>query len=177
MKKNIFNLIIKTKKFVDDAHKILDKQEDSKSRIVTLTDSYKKLQQLSIKQDDLFKQAFTCLERECFRAAHVMAWAAFIDFIEEKIFEDGGKKIKKIRPNWKGKNPEELREGTAEFQIIDSLKDIGLCAKTETKAIQGLLNKRNECAHPNDYYPGLNESLGYISELLSRIDTLYKKSI
>lgn len=178
MKNFIYSdLIARTKRFSLEAHKILGKQEDSKSRIISLGSSYKALQQLSIKQDDLFRQAFKCLERECFRAAHVMSWAGFMDFLEEKIFEDNGAKIKSLRPKWKSASIEELREDVPEFQIIDSLKDLGLCTKTEVKALQGLLNKRNECAHPSDYYPGLNDSLGYISELMARIETIGKKKL
>ena len=47
--------------------------------------------------------------------------------------------------------------------------------KKEMKAFHGLLAKRNECAHPTSFYPGLNESLGYVSELLKRIETLQAK--
>jgi hypothetical protein len=45
------------------------------------------------------------------------------------------------------------------------------------KALHGLLNKRNECAHPSDFYPDMNGSLGYISELLSRVATLQTKTL
>lgn len=171
------NWLNKTEKFKSVAHKILEIHEDSKSRIIALSSSYENLSGLNIKQDDLFRQAFTCLERECFRASHVMAWAAFMDFIEEKIFEDDGKKIRALRPLWKASSPEEVRENVNEYQIIDSLDSIGLCVKSEKKALHGLLNKRNECAHPSEYFPGLNDGLGYISELLNRINTLKNKKI
>ena len=68
-------------------------------------------------------------------------------------------------------------KGYVEHQIIESTEAIGLCEKSERKALLGLLNKRNECAHPSDFYPGLNESLGYFSELLKRIETLRKKTL
>ena len=45
------------------------------------------------------------------------------------------------------------------------------------KALHGLLNKRNECVHPSDYYPDVNETLGFISELFTRAETLQKRSI
>lgn len=40
------------------------------------------------------------------------------------------------------------------------------------KALHGLLNRRNECAHPSEYFPDLNETLGYIGELFKRIKQL-----
>ena len=47
-----------------------------------------------------------------------------------------------------------------------------LLTKAEEKILKGLLSKRNESAHPSGYKPGLNEALGYLSELLNRIPTI-----
>lgn len=167
----------KTERFKTTAHKILQVHEDSRSRIISLGSSYKSLKDLSLKQEDLFIQAFTCLENECYRAAHVMAWAAFMDYIEKRLFDDGGEKLKKLRPKWNPSSPEDIRENITEHQIIDVLDSMGLCVKSEKKALHGLLNKRNECAHPTDYFPGLSDGLGYMAEILSRIKTLEKKKI
>lgn len=72
---------------------------------------------------------------------------------------------------------EELREKYPEHQIVEVTRDVGLCQENETKALLGLLNKRNECAHPSEFYPGLNETLGFVSELLKRIEVLRKKHL
>ncbi|KKT87338.1 MAG: hypothetical protein A2119_01810 [Candidatus Colwellbacteria bacterium GWA2_46_10] len=173
----IKDFLRKKELFEKDAHKILGTHEESRSRIITLNVSYDKLSSLNLKQDDLFRQALTCVERECYRAAHIMSWAALMDFLEEKVFEDGGRKIKKERPNWKVNSPEDLREEINEYQIVEALRSLGLCAKSEMKALHGLLNKRNECAHPTDYYPGLNDTLGYITEIINRTETLKHKRL
>ena len=123
------------------------------------------------------RQALRCVENELFRAAHVMAWAAFMDFLEEKLASDGLAKVRNVRATWKAKSIEELREHQPEYQIVDVAQAIGLCGKSETKALLGLLNKRNECAHPSGYYPHLNETLGYISELLQRLGRLAPKTL
>lgn len=161
--------------FEKEAHKILGIHETSKSRVVLLEATYKKLTGLSLKQDELFRQALRCVENSLFRAAHVMAWAGFMDFFEEKLASDGFVKLKATRPNWKFSTVEDLREQQTEYAIIEAAKDAGLCAKSETKALHGLLNKRNECAHPSNFFPDLNETLGYISELLKRVETLKSK--
>jgi len=70
---------------------------------------------------------------------------------------------------------EDLREVSTEYARIEATKVLGLCSKTEMKAYHGLLNKRNECGHPSCYFPDLNETLGYISELLKRIADLQKR--
>jgi hypothetical protein len=170
-------MLLSSKAFVAEAHAILGKHESSPSRVVLLEESYSKLAALTLKQDDLMRQALRCMENELYRASHVMAWAGFMDFLEEKLGSDGFVKLHAARLKWVFSSVEELREGYVEYQIIDAAWDVGLCEKSEAKALQGLLNKRNACAHPSDFYPGLNESLGYFSEVLQRIEALRKKTL
>ena len=168
----------KVDKFKEEAHYILAKYENSKSRVISLDQTRKRLGVLSLQQDDLFQQALTCIEKRIYRAAHVMAWAAFIDFLEQKLASDGLVKIKSVRPGWAKYNTiEEIRENIPEYQLIEAARDVKLLSKSETKTILGLLSKRNECAHPSNYNPGLNESLGYVAELLNRIEQLHNKSL
>jgi hypothetical protein len=166
-----------SKAFAAEAHAILGRHESSPSRVFLLEDSYRKLTALTLKQDDLMRQALRCMEKELYRASHVMAWAGFMDFLEEKLGSDGFVKLRAHRAKWVFANVIELRESVVEYQIIDAAWDVGLCEKSEAKALQGLLNKRNECAHPSDFYPGLNETVGYFSEILQRIETLRKKTL
>ncbi len=70
-----------------------------------------------------------------------------------------------------------MREYVNEYQLVEACQDLGLSTKNEVKALLGLLNKRNECAHPSNYYPQLNETLGYISEVIQRIKTLQPKTL
>jgi hypothetical protein len=163
--------------FEAESHRLLGLHESSPSRTIILKQTYEQLSGLSLKQDDLLRQALRCIEGSLFRAAHVMGWAAFADFLEQKLAEDGLAAVKTARPKWKSSSIEELREEIPEAQLIDVAREIGLCRKNEAKALHGLLNKRNECAHPSEFYPGLNESLGYISELLQRIAQLSRKNI
>ncbi len=155
---------------------ILARVETSHVRVVALNYSYDKLAGLSLKQDELFRQALRCIEHGLFRAAHVMAWAAFVDFVHEKLTEDGATKIGATRPKWGISRAEDLREW-ADYQVLEALIPVGLCRRTEVKALHGLLNRRNECAHPEDYHPGLNEALGYVSELLQRLAQLRARSL
>jgi hypothetical protein len=168
-------ILAQAQAFQKEAHAILAVHETSKSRIVLLEETYDKLTGLSLKQDDLFRQALRCAEHGLFRAAHVMAWSAFVDFFEESLASDGFKKLRAARPKWKFTSVEDLRDQYTEYAIIEAAEGSGLCAKSEKKAFLGLLSKRNECAHPSAYFPGLNETLGYISELFQRIQNLQAK--
>ena len=170
-------LLARARAFEREAHGILGVHEAAPSRLVLLEDTYKKLGALSLSQDDLLRQALRCVENELYRAAHVMAWAGFMDFLEEKLASDGLAKLRALRPAWKASSVEELRDSKPEYQLLEAARDLGLCGRTETKALQGLLSKRNECAHPSGYFPSMNETLGYVTEVLNRIGTLLPKSL
>ena len=84
------NLLLRTQAFEAEAHEILSHHESSKSRTIMVEQTYSRLKGLSIKQDGLFKQAIQCLENGLYLSAHVMAWAAFMDFDRG---EDGGRQL------------------------------------------------------------------------------------
>ena len=147
--------------------------ESSRSRALTLDASYKALGALSVKQDELFRQALRCVEAELYRAAHVMAWAAAIDFIHARLGGDLPA-CRSARPKWKVANVDDFRD-QADFQVIDLAHEVGALRKNETKAFHGHLNTRNECAHPDDVYPGLNQALGYVDDLFKRLNTLKQR--
>lgn len=165
--------------FQEEVHQLLSKYEGSaKSRVISLNESYSRLAGLSLQQDELFKQAMQCIEQGIYRAAIVMAWAAFIDVVEQKLDEDGLVKVKTVKTGWvKFDTLEELRENVPEHQLIEAARDVKLLNKGETKTILGLLSKRNECAHPSGYRPDLNESLGYVAELLNRVEKIQSKTL
>ncbi|MBW3589528.1 MAG: hypothetical protein KY429_08935 [Actinobacteria bacterium] len=177
MNPRIDRLLVRVREFETEAHGLFAPYEASASRVVILDQTYKQLGSLNVRQDDLMRQALRCVENELYRAAHVMAWAAFMDFLEEKLESDGLVKLKNLRPNWKGKDMAEMREYVTERALLETTQPLGLCTKNEMKALISLLDRRNECAHPSKYFPQLNETLGYISELLQRLKLLIPKPL
>lgn len=158
-----------------EADRILATHESAPARTVTLEDSYKRLGAFSLAQDELFRESLRAVEVELFRAAHVLAWAGFVDFLHNHLAADNLKAMDAERPAWNLKMVEDLREH-ADHQVIDAGKAAGFYPKSVMKALHGLLNKRNECAHPSEYFPDFNETLGYLSELFQRVDSLQKKA-
>lgn len=150
----------------------LAKREKSAHRVITLQESYAKLSALSIKQDVLMNEGLRCVEYGLYRPAHVAAWAAFIDYVHEWTWKPSRLAILRgTRSGWKLTDVADLHEIT-DFALIEALKASGLITKTTMKALHGLLNKRNECAHPEEYTPTVNDTLGYVDELLKRLGTL-----
>lgn len=154
-----------------EARQVLSQVESSRDRRFTLDSSYRRLGRLSIKQDDLFRQALRCVEFELYRAAHVMAWAAFMDLLHDRLAAEWLSETQSVRPKWKINRAEDLRNWS-DHQVIETSAEVKLITKIVMKGLHGLLNKRNECAHPEDYYPGLNDTLGYIDELFKRVERI-----
>ena len=99
-----------------------------------------------------------------------------MDYLEEKMMSEYLVKIKAARPKWSITTIDDLREQATEHQLITVCREVKLFRRNEERAFLGLLNTRNECAHPSNYSPTLNETLGFISQLLNRITTLQQKS-
>jgi hypothetical protein len=170
--------MLKTQSFEREAHEILSRHEGATaSRVIILEDAYESLALLNIKQDDMMRQALRCAENGLYRAAHVMAWAACMDYIEEKLSADNMVKLRAVRPHWPGDDIHEMAEHSSEYQLVETLRAVGLATKNETKALLDLLRRRNECAHPTGYLPQVNETLGYIAEILQRITKLAPKNL
>jgi hypothetical protein len=154
-----------------EAQGILAAYEESPARVVTLQASYERLSGLSLDQDELFRESLRAVESGLFRAAHVLAWAGFVDFFHNFLIPTYLSALQATRSSWKLATPEDLRD-QSDFQVIEAGKAAGVYKNTPMKALHGLLNRRNECAHPSEYFPDLNQSLGYLSELFARINWL-----
>jgi hypothetical protein len=164
--------------FEREAHNLLAAFEAAPSRVISLAETRKQIGILNLKQTELLEEAVAAVEHGLYRPAIVMAWAAFMDFLQEKMTSDAFLKLQQVRPAWsKLTTLHELREGQTEFAILDAARDLKLLGKGEHKSLHGLLSKRNESAHPSGYKPGLNEALGYISELLNRIPTIGQRTL
>lgn len=157
-----------------EARDILGQHEASQDRVVFLENSYEALSDLSVEQDELFREALRATELGLYRAAHVLAWAGFVDFLHKYLWNNFEPDILAARPNWTLADSESFRDH-ADYQVIEAAKVAGVYGNTLMKALHGLLNTRNECAHPSEFFPDLNDALGYLSSLMKRIDSLQKR--
>ena len=173
MLKQIFQRIESFKK---EAHKILAIHEAAPSRTVILDDTYKKLKGLSLQQDELLRQSLRCIENQLFRAAHILSWTAFMDFIQLKLASDSFVKLNVVRPNWNISSLDEFREKITEYQAVESCRLVGLITMSEMRIIHGFLSKRNQCAHPSNFFPDYNQTLGFVADILNQIEYLQQKS-
>ncbi|MEV7458632.1 hypothetical protein ACF1BR_13610 [Streptomyces rubiginosohelvolus] len=159
----------------DDLRRLLAKSETSTHRVMTVTESYDKLTKLNIKQDKLFRESLQCAEHGLYRSAHVTSFAALMDFIHEWIANEPTRLsvIQSSYPAWNIKQAADFRE-QKDHTLFEVMKKQSFITNGAMKALQGLLAKRNECAHPEDYEPGINDTLGYLDEVMKRIGALQK---
>lgn len=154
-----------------EAKAILSTHEASSERVTTIEGSYAKLDGMSIAQDELFRESLRAVRYGLYRAAHVLAWAGFIDFLHDKLVDDHLAAIVAARPSWPVTTAEDLRS-YSDFQVIEAGKDAKMYTAQTMRMLHGWLGSRNECAHPSEYFPDLNMTLGYISELVDRVKRL-----
>jgi len=171
----INNLTHKAINLKTELTSILADIETSSYRLASIESTLKKLNTLSIKQQDLLMQSLECIRYGLRRAAIVLAWAAFIDFIHDIVASDNFKTVIIYHAAWNIKIKEDLRE-VSDYHLIEFLKKCGFIKRTFYKALHGLLNTRNEAAHPEDIEPDHNKALSFISDCIARINLLRNKN-
>lgn len=169
------DVIRRINSFAVEAHRTLAVHEAAPSRAVLLDDTYSELQKLSLQQDELLRQALRCVENKLYRAAHILAWTALIDFIQNTLASDGFKKLNSVRTNWNIQSLEQLQEDINEFQLVEACKEVKLVNKSEMRVLHGYLSKRNLCAHPSGFFPDYNQTLGYVADILNMIKSIQFK--
>lgn len=160
-----------------EAERILGFSEASVHRTADLSVTYSRIESLSLAQTDMLKQSLRCVEVGVYRAAHVLAWASVIDLLQRLAEDDSFVALNNKYPDWKISSIDDLRDKVGEYNLIEGMYRSAMISKSEKKALHSLLNKRNECAHPSDYFPDLNQTLGYVSECISRLSALHTKYV
>jgi hypothetical protein len=168
-------IYLSVERFRAEAEEILGFSEESIHRLAGLSKSYDQLDSLNFLQSDMLRQALRCIEVGIFRGAHVLAWAAIVDYCQRHAARDGFTTLNAKYEKWKLSSLDDLRDNIGEYNLIEGLFGADLITKAEKKSLHALLNKRNECAHPTDYFPDLNQSLGYVSECIDRLGKLVTK--
>jgi hypothetical protein len=165
--------------FESEAHALLEGYEDAhRSRVIQLGDVLQRLTSLNLRQENLFHQSLRCAENSIYLAAHVLAWAAFMDLYEDKLGSDGLVKLHAAYPNWSTyRTLDEMRENVPEYQLIQAGKRVGLLTNGQMKSLHGHLNTRNQAAHPTGFDPGINETLGFVESLLKLCNVINQKTL
>ncbi|MFW9888058.1 MAG: hypothetical protein ACFFER_07750 [Candidatus Thorarchaeota archaeon] len=211
--KKLEEILQRVRNFESEVNSLLSKYDASPARAIKLNKTISKLNSLSLEQEKLLLDAIECLmitDVDLLRPAHVIAWAAMADYLEQWLgaddFETVSKKKgalaekkqkqqdsqnrrmtqeekerratetrEKAEEYWRFQSVVDLRDTVTEHSVIIALRECGFVSKDEMKALEGLLSTRNQCAHPSEYNPNLDETLGFVSGILNRISRYEKK--
>jgi hypothetical protein len=147
---------------------VLASVQRSKARAATVEATLGDIKTLSPKQADLLTEAALAVKHGLFRSAIVAAFAAVIDALHERVGRMGHLAAIAAARKWRLPTVEDLQE-YSDFQVAEAAKEAGTISKAQMKTTQGLLHRRNQCAHPTGYSPTMDEALGFISECLRLI--------
>ena len=148
------------------AHKILASHECAPSRVILLEEMPKQLTGLPVDVSEYFRESIRCLGLGCVRAGVVTAWCGFFELFLVSLYRKHESDIRSKRPKWSFLDLAELKESTAESQLLDVAKEVKFIGKARLRVLQGHLSTRNQCAHPTIYQPSLNQGIGYVDELI-----------
>jgi len=156
---------------LESEHRLLASvAQSSKSRKASIEVSLRSLTALSLKQDDLLKEAVEAAGFALYRSAHVAGFAALTDALHTRL--DRLALLPAVaakRPTWKVVSVEDLQD-YADFQVSEVAREVVGISKSQMKTFQGLLHLRNQCAHPTGYAPDLDMTLGYLTSVIRQID-------
>jgi hypothetical protein len=147
---------------------LLSAVQRSKARAATVEATLAAIRTLSPRQSDLLTEAAMAVKYQLNRSAIVAACAAVVDALHQRVARKGHLASLATARKWRLATVDDLQD-YADFQVAEAAKDATTISKAQMKSVQGLIHRRNQCAHPTGYSPTLDEALGFISESLSLI--------
>lgn len=151
-----------------EAHHVLAQHERSRtSRVIVMEDLTTHLRTLPVDVEAYFEEAVKCLEFGLTRAAVIHSWSGFVYLFAQRLLADFESQVRSSR-NWSFSDASDLMEGQTEHSLLKVAKDVGMITNAVWRELQGLLSKRNRCAHPTMYDPPLNVAIGYVDDIVRR---------
>jgi hypothetical protein len=128
----------------------------------------KRLDDLALEQPELLRDSLSAAEARLFRASHVLAWGGLVDFLYKPFDIDA---VNDKYSKWRLESMEDLYV-KQDLQLIVLGKELGYYRETMRRTLEGLLNGRNRCAHGSGYDPVLEDTLGFVNQILNVITDL-----
>lgn len=125
-----------------------------------------------LKNDDaqaFLTEAIVCAEQSLFRAAVVLSWVGAVAVLYERVIKqhlaDFNTEASKRNPKWKAaKNADDLAV-MKESMFLDILQALSVLGKSVKHELDGCLQLRNGCGHPNALKIGANKVAAHIETL------------
>jgi hypothetical protein len=148
---------------------IAARAQASRARVASVEITLQAIESLTPTQGLLLREAVQAASFGLYRASLVAAFASLMEGLHSTL-ESHASQLAERRPKWRLSSGEDVRDH-ADSQVIDVAREVGAISRSAAKSMQGLLHRRNRCAHPTGYDPTLDEALGFLSEVVQLVRT------
>ena len=119
------------------------------------------------------EEAIKCYEAELYRSAVVMSWTAAVAVLHQQIHAKHlsafNAEAKRVDPSWKEAKTTDDLGRMRESKFLECIAAISLIGKDVKKELQGCLDRRNSCSHPNSYRIAANTTAHHIETLILNV--------
>jgi hypothetical protein len=153
-----------------DSRHLLLTYELIQSRVKSLEPILERLDELNLEQSLLLHESVLAAQAGLFRASHVLAWIDFSDYLSKLVAPDTGSNSSPDSVDDEPRRPKDIA-------LINIGRRLRLYNEATKKVLEGLLNDRNQCAHPSEYNPNLNDTMTFLGRLIGVMEALGKQPI
>lgn len=114
------------------------------------------------------EEAILCLSVNALRAAIVFVWVGAIADIKARVWSHGAPAVTRAFQKYLPKAQLNTHDDLLKFQEVDILKvaqDLGVIDKAQHKILGQALDLRNQCGHPNKYWPSVSKAKAHIEDV------------
>lgn len=114
------------------------------------------------------EEAVLCLSVNALRAAIVFVWVGAIADIKDRIWTHGPVSVTAAFKKYNAKAQLKVQDDLLKFQEADILsvaQDLGEIDKAQKTVLGHALALRNQCGHPNKYWPTVSKAKAHIEDI------------
>lgn len=114
------------------------------------------------------EEAVLCLKVDARRAAVVFVWVGAAADLKQRIWSHGASAVTTAFKKYLPKADLRTHDDLLKFQEVDILKvaqDLGIIDKAQHKILGQALDLRNQCGHPNKYWPGISKVKAHVEDV------------
>lgn len=114
------------------------------------------------------EEAVLCLKVGARRAAVVFVWVGAAADLKQRIWCHGASAVTSAFQKYQSKARLTTHDDLLKFQEVDMLKvaqDLGIIDKAQHKILGQALDLRNQCGHPNKYWPGISKVKAHVEDV------------
>lgn len=114
------------------------------------------------------EEAIRCLGVDALRAAIVFVWVGAAADLKVRIWSHGAPAVTTAFQKYNPRASLSTHDDLLKFQEFDILKvaqDLGVIDKAQHKILGQALDLRNQCGHPNKYWPSVSKAKAHVEDI------------